>query len=166
MKHQLTLTFGFALLRRRCRLPGKLIVSGCLAALGSSFLLAQGPLAPPGAPAPTMKTLDQIEPRKPISQPAVGGFPIAINAPGSYYLTGNITGASGTDGIRINVGGVTIDLNGFEVTGTGGSATASMCRRRSATLRSVMAWCVARDRHHQRRPVGELFLLNSQPRIP
>jgi hypothetical protein len=65
-----------------------------------------------------MKTLDQVEPRKPISQPAAGGFPIVINASGSYYLTGNITGASNTDGIRINVSGVAIDLNGFEMTGT------------------------------------------------
>jgi len=32
-----------------------------------SVQLAQGPLTPPGAPAPTMKTLDQSEPRAPIS---------------------------------------------------------------------------------------------------
>jgi len=28
---------------------------------------AQGPLTPPGTPAPTMKSLDQIEPRTPIA---------------------------------------------------------------------------------------------------
>ena len=78
---------------------------------------AQGSLTPPGAPAPTMKTLDQIEPRTPLSQP--GSFPILITQPGSYYLTGNITGTSSTDGIRINVSGGTIDLNGFELAGTG-----------------------------------------------
>jgi hypothetical protein len=30
-------------------------------------LHAQGSLTPPGAPAPTMKSLDQVEPRTPIS---------------------------------------------------------------------------------------------------
>jgi hypothetical protein len=42
--------------------------------------LAQGSLTPPpGAPAPTMKTLDQIEARTPISS-----APFTISAPGSY----------------------------------------------------------------------------------
>ena len=35
--------------------------------LHPSSLLAQGSLTPPGAPAPTMKTLAQIDPRTPIS---------------------------------------------------------------------------------------------------
>src|SRR4051794_37089741 len=77
----------------------------------------QGGLTPTGPPTPTMKTLDQVEPRTPIAQPA--SFPIIITQPGSYYLTGNITGAADTDGIRINVGGVTIDLNGFEMVSSG-----------------------------------------------
>ncbi len=73
-----------------------------------------GPLDPPGAPAPTMKTLQQVEPRTPISQPAsAAGFPIQINAPGSYYFTGNITGVVARDGIVINADNVTLDLNGF-----------------------------------------------------
>jgi hypothetical protein len=33
---------------------------------------AQGPLTPPGAPAPTMKTLDQVEPRIPLVVGASG----------------------------------------------------------------------------------------------
>ena len=64
-----------------------------------------------------MKTLDQVEARTPISQPS--SFPIIISQPGSYYLTGNITGVTSTDGIRINTSNVTIDLNGFELIGAG-----------------------------------------------
>ncbi len=78
-----------------------------------STLSAQGNLTPPGAPAPTMKTLDQIdaklEKRTPISS-----LPFTISQSGSYYLTGNL---SGTSGINVNVGNVVIDLNGFDLRG-------------------------------------------------
>ena len=41
-----------------------------------------GPLDPPGAPASTMKTLQQVEPRTPIVQPGnVSEFPITISEP-------------------------------------------------------------------------------------
>ena len=72
---------------------------------------AQGPLTPPGAPAPTMKTLAQVEPRTPISS-----APFTASTPGSYYLTGNLNVPSG-DGITITAGDVSIDLNGFALTG-------------------------------------------------
>jgi parallel beta-helix repeat protein len=63
-----------------------------------------------------MKTLDQVEARRPISQPvAPATFPIVISATGSYYLTGNIT-ATNSDAIRINANDVSLDLNGFLVT--------------------------------------------------
>jgi parallel beta-helix repeat protein len=85
--------------------------------LGAPALFAQGPLNPPGAPAPTMKTLDQVEPRIPI----LGGTnSFMISASGSYYLTGNLSVASG-NGIGIGANNVTIDLGGFELVGTGGS---------------------------------------------
>jgi parallel beta-helix repeat protein len=73
---------------------------------------AQGSLTPPGAPAPTMKTLDQIEPRTPIS-----ALPYNITAAGSYYLTTNLTGISGANGITIMANYVTIDLHGFTLSG-------------------------------------------------
>ena len=95
-----------------------LLVVGALVLI-PVLAFGQGALTPPGAPAPTMKTLDQVEARVPISQPA--SFPIVIAQAGSYYLTGNITGASNTDGIRISANDVTIDLNGFAMIGAGGN---------------------------------------------
>ena len=77
-----------------------------------STCFAQGSLTPPGAPAPTMKTLAQIEPRTPISS-----APFTITSPGSYYLTTNLT-VSGGDAITIATDGVMLDLNGFRITST------------------------------------------------
>ena len=72
---------------------------------------AQGPLTPPGGPGPTMKTLDQIEPRKPISALDI---PLTITAPGSYFLTEDIAHPV-SDAITISSNDVSIDLNGFTI---------------------------------------------------
>src|ERR1017187_5621050 len=77
-----------------------------------STVLAQGSLTPPGAPATTMKSLDQIEPRTPIST-----APFTISAPGSYYLTTDLTVSSGS-GITIVTNNVTLDLRGFTISST------------------------------------------------
>ena len=77
--------------------------------LQPSTLRAQGSLTPPGAPAPTMKSLDQIEARTPIFS-----APFTITNPGSYYLTADIRVASGS-AIAINTNQVTLDLNGFSI---------------------------------------------------
>lgn len=65
-----------------------------------------------------MKTLDQVEPRTPISS-----LPFTITAEGSYYLTGNLQPPAGTPsgdaGIRVQASNVTIDLNGFALIGNG-----------------------------------------------
>jgi hypothetical protein len=86
-----------------------------LLAISSSRLStarAQGSLTPPGAPAPTMKSLDQIEARTPIS-----AAPYTISQPGSYYLTGSLQVSSGS-AITIVANGVTLDLNGFTISST------------------------------------------------
>src|SRR6516225_8066207 len=87
--------------------------------LHPSGLNAQGMLSPPGAPAPTMKTLSQVEPRTPIAS-----APFTISAPGSYYLTTNVTVSSG-NAITINANNVTLDLNGFAISSTESPASTS-----------------------------------------
>src|SRR4051812_8998727 len=76
-------------------------------------IFAQGSLTPPGAPAPLFKTLQQVEPRTPISS-----IPINITNSGSYYLTVNLTQTNNAAGITISASDVTIDLNGFALIGT------------------------------------------------
>ena len=88
---------------------------------------AQGSLTPPGAPAPTMKTADQIEPRtivNAVNTPGDANNLFVITNPGSYYLTTNIVGVSGKNGIGILGNNITLDLNGFALQGTAGSLDA------------------------------------------
>lgn len=79
---------------------------------------------PPGPIAPTMKTLVEVEPRIAVNEQNTPGDALAIfriTQPGSYYLTGNVVGVVGKNGIAIDAEGVTLDLNGFVVRGVGGS---------------------------------------------
>src|SRR4051794_32732317 len=104
----------------------------------SSFPLstfAQGGLTPPGAPAPTMKSLDQIEPRTPIS-----ALPFAITSAGSYYLSGNLTSATG--GITIQANEVTVDLMGFALAGGNGSGIVVSGNRTNIVIRNgtIRGW--------------------------
>jgi hypothetical protein len=45
------------------------------------------------------------------------GFPVTLSLPGSYRLSGNLTVPAQTDGIVIQTSDITIDLNGFRITG-------------------------------------------------
>src|SRR5580658_9358313 len=97
----------------------KLFASLALAAalvsllISTQSVLAQGSLTPPGAPAPTMKTLSQVEPRTIVAAantPGDSGDTFIISQSGSYYLTTNMTGVSDQDCIEITANNVTLDL--------------------------------------------------------
>ena len=133
----------------------------------SSFLYAQGPLVPPaaaddevgpnpplvaGVPAPTMKTLHQVEPRTIVSAantPGDASSEFIIAASGSYYLTGNQS-IAGKIGISITAADVTLDLNGFTITGSSSPAgvnievDADRCTIKNGSI-SNATFGVARD---------------------
>ncbi len=48
---------------------------------------------------------------------AAGGFPYTISQPGSYKLTGNLVVPNFVSGIQISASNVTLDLNGFTISG-------------------------------------------------
>lgn len=82
----------------------------------------QGSLAPLGAPAPAMKTLQQVEPRIDLSTvPGSSGIEHQITQSGSYYLSDNLV-VSNSIGIIITASDVTLDLNGFRIIKTGGQS--------------------------------------------
>src|SRR4051812_11621872 len=104
------------------------------AALVSTFIyvppgFAQGPIIPSGTPGPIYKTLLQIEPRTDLQNAPASAVDTTnasghyiINQAGSYYLTANVV-VTKTNGIQINAEGVTLDLNGFEISRTGGTGS-------------------------------------------
>ena len=108
-------------------------------------LFAQGSLTPPGAPATTMKTLQQIEPRIDLQNAPASAVDTTsatshyvINQPGSYYLSDNIA-VTKTNGIQTTVEGVTLDLNGFRISrgsGSGGVGIDILATSPHATVRN------------------------------
>jgi hypothetical protein len=110
-----------------------LFFSGLAAPL--SDLRAQGSLTPPGAPAPTMKSLDQIEPRT-----AITNLPAYIGQSGSYYLTRSFEQVFVTDAVTITTNNVTLDLNGFTIRQVGTNAAQAglyMANRVNVPLKNV-----------------------------
>ncbi len=93
------------------------------AALGAGALA--GSLTPPaGAPTSTYRTLQEVEPRTPLTQSVAPGDADSlykITQPGNYYLTGDLVGVAGKAGIEITTSDVSIDLNGFTMRGVAGA---------------------------------------------
>ncbi|MFM9957450.1 MAG: right-handed parallel beta-helix repeat-containing protein, partial [Phycisphaerales bacterium] len=78
-----------------------------------------GPITPPAGP---VVSTPGPEPRTPVSLTTTPGDAdslFRIAAPGSYYLTGNISGVANKHGIELASGGIILDLNGFSITGNG-----------------------------------------------
>ncbi|MBL8885542.1 MAG: right-handed parallel beta-helix repeat-containing protein [Phycisphaerales bacterium] len=108
-----------------------------------------GPLNPPAGPiAPTGKTVQEIydkiartdlglaEARIPVQ--SLPGSPTAthvISQSGSYYLTGNILGVAGKNGIEITADDVSLDLCGYSMIGGGSSLSGVLATSATASLR-------------------------------
>ncbi|MCC5822088.1 MAG: right-handed parallel beta-helix repeat-containing protein [Phycisphaerales bacterium] len=103
---------------RRAMLAG---IGGLAAGALLAGKASAGPLNPPLGPiAPTPGP----EPRIAINStntPGSSNSNFIITQPGSYYLTGNISGVSGRNGLAINADNVTVDLMGYALVGVPGS---------------------------------------------
>lgn len=102
------------------------------AIIATTGLLIAGPLNPPAGPiASTGKTTQEIFDKVGVSEPRIAinntntpgdaNSLFRITQPGSYYLTGNITGVASKHGIEIAASNVSIDLSGFTVMGAASS---------------------------------------------
>lgn len=64
---------------------------------------------------------------------AAGGFPYQITASGSYVLTSNLTLGGGANALTLAASGITLDLNGFSIVGSGLGCLAASDRAIAAT---------------------------------
>lgn len=78
-------------------------------------VVSAGPLDPGGPPSAPSGVFGSGTP--------ISALPYTISSPGSYYVTGNLTGTSGQNGITIAANDVTLDLRGFTLQGVPGSGS-------------------------------------------
>jgi len=155
------------------------------AAVSAAGLLIAGPLNPPPGPvAPTYKTLSEVEPRIAINSantPGDANSVFTITQPGSYYLTSNLPALPGRHGIKITSGGVTLDLNGFEIFGSEASLSGVYCLAaggaqvsiRNGTIRNCgdfgvycsVTGSLIEDIHATHNSTGGIFLSGSGIRV-
>jgi hypothetical protein len=103
------------------KLLGLLVVCGSVA-----VCFGQGSLTPPGAPGPTMRTLDQVEPRQLLTN-----APATIGQPGSYYLANNLSGT-----VTIAASDVSLDLMGFAIRAPSGDGIKINASRTNLLVRN------------------------------
>jgi hypothetical protein len=91
-----------------------ILIFGLFALILTPSAFPQGSLTLPGPPAPTMKRLDEVEPRTNVqASPAPAGvdttnpnYQFVITQPGFYYLSTNLA-VTKTNGVQINAESVT-----------------------------------------------------------
>jgi len=114
----------------------------CASAVNPVFA---GPLNPPVGPVASTPGPEPRTPINAVNTPGDADSLFKITQPGSYYLTGNITGVAGRHGIEIAASGVTLDLMGFDLSGVPASldgVSATIFNLTNITIRngSVRGW--------------------------
>jgi hypothetical protein len=117
----------------------------CLAVAAVAAAAMAGPVDPPPGPVTPTPGLESRTPISAATTPGDADSVFKITAPGSYFLPANVTGQAAKHGIEITTGGVTIDLNGFELRGVAGSldgvtAGAASMRNISVLNGAITLW--------------------------
>ncbi|HEU5395644.1 MAG TPA: right-handed parallel beta-helix repeat-containing protein [Verrucomicrobiae bacterium] len=145
------------------RFVGLAVIAPALC-LGSPAF-GQGSLTPAGAPAATMKSLDQVEPRVPVDATHTPGDSQSlyiIRQPGSYYLTANVAAAPGSYGIAFRTNDITLDLHGFALIGGGsGNGIGTPVNLTNLVIRNgtVRNWSIGIDTTGNRNTLVENVLV-------